>query len=378
MDSAPPTAATDQPTTTGEEQTRHCARPGCSHPVPTPHTGRPRIYCSRSCRSKVDRAKAKAREAAVAAGSAAAPDPTAASSGAAADPAAVSPSAVHAAPAAPAADVGADDVLGRWGEDGRHLLGTAEALHRRLTRFLEETANGDPVTAFADLAKVLPVYGTRAYMAAQEIRDKARWPDLDEHERLVARSRERIDHWDNDDGPDNDDGVAPEGTTASRGETPAAPAPTEQPSPPAPEDEPVPETGPVPAWRSVAEAAEQARRAACTDPEIRFDFPDLLDDLAPTFGPGWELGSWLTPAAQGVLQLRHDSTPVGWAAPLPDGPWGQAGWIALLHQPDGARLLVDTLSRPETHPTADLALDAVLRAHRTRPPLVMGREAGSS
>ncbi|WP_043473810.1 hypothetical protein [Kitasatospora sp. MBT66] len=111
----------------------------------------------------------------------------------------------------------------------------------------------------------------------------------------------------------------------------------------------------------------QARREACTDPEIRFDFPDLLDDLEPTIGPGRELGSWLTPDAKDILQLRLDSTPIGWTAPLPDdGPWGQAGWIALLHQPGGAGLLVDNLSRPKTHPTADLALDAVLRTHRTR------------
>ncbi|MFE7490115.1 hypothetical protein [Kitasatospora sp. NPDC057541] len=115
--------------------------------------------------------------------------------------------------------------------------------------------------------------------------------------------------------------------------------------------------------RSVAAAAERARREACTDPEHRFDFPDLLDDLEPAFGPGWELGSWLDPDAHGVLQRRHDSTPVGWTAPLPDGRWGQAGWIALLYQPPGASLLVDTLSRPRTHPTAEPALD-----HPARPP----------
>ncbi|MFE7527377.1 hypothetical protein ACFU7Y_16890 [Kitasatospora sp. NPDC057542] len=44
-----------------------------------------------------------------------------------------------------------------------------------------------------------------------------------------------------------------------------------------------------------------------------------------------------------------------------------AGWIALLYQPDGASLLVDTLSHPKTHPTADLALDAILRAHQIGP-----------
>ncbi|MFJ6141559.1 hypothetical protein [Kitasatospora sp. NPDC092286] len=283
------------------------------------------------------------------------------------------PSAAPAAPAAPAAVVGADDVLARWGEDGRHLLGIAEAMRRRLTRFLEETATGDPVAAFAELAKVLPGYGTRAYMAAQDIRDKARWPHLDEHERLMARSRERIDRWDHDEDPDDD--AVPAETNAPRGETPTptpASAPVEQPPAPASAPDPAPASVPepdaesVPAWRSAAEAAEQARREACTDPEIRFDFPDLLDDLEPTFGPGWELGSWLTPEAKGVLQLRLDSTPIGWTAPLPDGPWGQAGWIACLYQQGGARLLVDNLSRPRTLPTADLALDAILRAHRTR------------
>ncbi|MFJ9447214.1 hypothetical protein ACIRRH_35995 [Kitasatospora sp. NPDC101235] len=155
-------------------------------------------------------------------------------------------------------------------------------------------------------------------------------------------------------------GAKPRATTAR---------PSSQP-PPAPEPDAVPgqDAGQTPAWRSAAEAAEQARREACTDPERRFDFPDLLDDLEPTFGPGWELGSWLTPDAQGVLQLRHDSTPIGWTAPLPEGPWGQAGWIAVLYQPPGARLLVDTFSRPKTHPTADLALDAILRAHQSARP----------
>ncbi|WP_030398502.1 hypothetical protein [Kitasatospora purpeofusca] len=186
-------------------------------------------------------------------------------------------------------------------------------------------------------------------------------------ERLVARSRERIDHRDHDDGRDDD--AVPGKTHVPRGEAPTVPSPVEQPSAPAPAPVSGPEqadTGPVPARRSATEAAVQARREACTDPEIRFDFPDLLDDLEPTIGPGRELGSWLTPDAKDILQLRLDSTPIGWTAPLSDGPWGQAGWIALLHQPGGAGLLVDNLSRPKTHPTADLALDAGLRTHRTR------------
>ncbi|MFB6888735.1 hypothetical protein ACFCX4_05385 [Kitasatospora sp. NPDC056327] len=175
-------------------------------------------------------------------------------------------------------------------------------------------------------------------MAEQEIRDKARRPHLDEQERLMARSCERIDRWDHDEDPD--DVAVPEETNAPRGETPTIPAPALAPAP---------AVGPVQARRPAAAAADQAVQAcreACTDPEHRFDFPDLLDGLEPTFGPGRELGSWLDPAAQGVLQLRLDSTPIGWTAPLPDGPWGQAGWISCLYQPDGARLLVDTLSRP--------------------------------
>ncbi|MFD4661653.1 hypothetical protein ACFWP2_39290 [Kitasatospora sp. NPDC058444] len=355
MDSAPPTAATNQPTSSAEPA-RLCARKGCSNPALKGSTGRPRTYCSRSCRSKVDRAKAKAREeAAQAAAGAAAPDPSAAP-----------PSAAPAAPVALAAAAGADDILARWGEDGQHLLGIASAMHRRLTRFLEETAAGDPAAAFAELAKVLPAYGTRAYMAAQDIRDKARWPDLSEHERVVARSRERIDRWGLD-GPDDgldDDGTVPEETNAPRGETLAPTAPIA-----GPVAGTGPDTGPVPPQRSAAATAEQARRAACTDPETRFDVPDFLDDLEVTFGPGWELGSWHTPEAKGVLQLRHRNRPVGWTAPLPDGPWGQAGWIALLYQPRGtAKLITDHFSRPKTHPTADLALDAILRAHQTTRP----------
>ncbi|MFD5463052.1 hypothetical protein ACFWIQ_09530 [Kitasatospora sp. NPDC127059] len=320
---------------------------------------RPKQYCSRSCRSKVDRVKAKIREAAAArvvAPSAPQPGPDAAPG----------PTAAPGTPAAPVAAVPVDAVLARWGEDGHHLLGIADALHRRLTRFLEKTADGDPAEAFAELAHVLPAYGTRAYMAAQDIRDKARWPDLTQHERVVARSCERIDRWNEGGAQGDDQAVVEDDRFASRGETPAAP-------PTALATEAAAATGPEtekePIWRSAAEAAERARRTACTDPETRFDFPDFLHDLEITFGPCWELGSWHTPDAQGVLQLRHHSTPIGWTAPLPDGPWGQAGWIALLYQPRGtAKLLSDNFSRPKTHPSTDLALDAVLRAHQANKP----------
>ncbi|WP_188297049.1 hypothetical protein [Streptomyces sp. CBMA156] len=181
MDSAPSTAATDQPADSAAPA-RQCVGPGCSNPAPKGSTGRPRTYCSRSCRSTVDRVKAKARQA-VAETAAPLPAPAAEPVPAAAPD--------HAAPAVPAAAVEADDILVRWGEDGRHLLGIADAKRRRPARFLEESAGGDPAEAFAELARVLPVYGTRAYMAAQEIRDKARWPHLADRPLGPRRTRRR-------------------------------------------------------------------------------------------------------------------------------------------------------------------------------------------
>ncbi|WP_371484893.1 hypothetical protein [Kitasatospora sp. NBC_00315] len=262
-------------------------------------------------------------------------------------------------PAAPDAATGpaGED---RWGEDGRKLLAVAEAMHRRLTRFLEETSTGDPVAAFDALAKVVSAYGTRAYMTAQEIRDKARWPDLSEHERIVARSRERIDRWaaDDPDGPDTEQDApdadpgndTPDPSCASRGETAAIGEHQEQPLPQQP-------AGP-----------EAAQKAAFTDPQIRFDFPPFLGDLELTFGPGWELGSWDTePEAEGVLELWFAGKPIGWTAPLPDGPWGPGGSIAALHRSDGtATVITDGYARPQCYPSPELALDALQRAYTAR------------
>ncbi|MFB7670384.1 hypothetical protein ACFC26_03120 [Kitasatospora purpeofusca] len=98
---------------TGHEGSLTLAWPGLAWPGRwRRHGARSRSKRSRSCRSEVDRAKAKAREAAEGtAGSVAAPDPG----------------------TAPATVAGADYVLARWGEGGQHLLGVADALHRRLT-----------------------------------------------------------------------------------------------------------------------------------------------------------------------------------------------------------------------------------------------------
>ncbi|MFD9597155.1 hypothetical protein ACFWA9_30985 [Kitasatospora sp. NPDC059973] len=512
MDSAPPVTATDSPADS-EAPARVCERPECDNPAPKGRTGRPKQYCSRSCRSKADRAKLKAREAAAAveaAAPAAAPDPAAATPAPAAAPVAATPAPAAApdlaAPAAtpvaatPTAAVRADD--DRWGEDGRYLLGIADALHRKLAAFLEETATGDPVAAFEELRLRLPGYSQRAFSTGQKIRDKARWPDLTDDERHHRRMLERIDlskipDFDpNAPIPGLDDDQEP-ASFASRGETEAAGQHQDQGQPagesvgtaspaalprqhngdllrPPPEPylrglgrydvirnatallgpgwdlvgwsrapglfyvrkdgralgwiehgagrvdgwavlvdgqflvdgdrperplacasaddaallvrqaldqglldtadpaadraDPGPAPGPevgAPTELTPAQAAEQVRREACTDPETRFDFPDYLDDLSFTFGPGWEQGRWIAPEAEGVLQLRLDGEPVGWTAPLPDGPWGLGGPIALLYQRGAAdRLLTDNHSRPKRFPDTDLALDAVLRQHQ--------------
>ncbi len=130
----------------------------------------------------------------------------------------------------------------------------------------------------------------------------------------------------------------------------------------------------APWWRDAPGRTTEELRAVADG--YREDLPDLDERrhrAVLTFGPGWELGSWHTPDAQGVLQLRHHNTPIGWAAPLPEGPWGQAGWIALLYQPQGANdwaapssplswLLSSTSSSPASTGASSTSTDA------TRPP----------
>ncbi|MER7757688.1 hypothetical protein [Kitasatospora sp. NPDC097643] len=116
-----------------------------------------------------------------------------------------------------------------------------------------------------------------------------------------------------------------------------------------------------------AKAQEAARRQAFTDPLVRFGEPDRTENLTTTFGPGWELATWDGPQAQDVQRLLHHGQPVGWTAPLPDGPWGTAGHIAAEHQEENtARVLTDDLGRPRTHRDPDEALDALLRSHNER------------
>ncbi|MFE2728619.1 hypothetical protein [Kitasatospora sp. NPDC059327] len=79
-------------------------------------------------------------------------------------------------------------------------------------------------------------------MAAQDIRDKARWPDLTERERVNRGMRGRIDIRGDDTAPaddDQDDSCAPRGESPGPGDdrqeqpVPAAPAAAEPGLPPA-------------------------------------------------------------------------------------------------------------------------------------------------
>ncbi|WP_030240526.1 hypothetical protein [Streptomyces sp. NRRL S-350] len=355
MDSAPPNAATDQPAD-GAGQARVCARPDCSNPALKGPTGRLSTYCSRSCRGKVDRAKAKAREAAAAEAAApaaaarglAAPEPAAA-------PTAAAPDLAASAAAALAAAVPADNDLDRWGEDGRYLLSLADALRRKLTRFLEETENGDPVAAFKELTLTLPGYSSRVFATAQDIRDKARWPDLTENERINRRVAERTDLWGDDAGRADDDQGQNQGQdqdqdqdddgSASRGETAAADEEQEQ---------------LVPAEPAAAEPAPPVVLPRRQDddplrpppePYLRgLDRYDLIRNASTFLGSGWDLVGWSW--APDLFFVRKDGRALGW---IEYGAARVNGWAVLV----GGTFLVDS-NAPDYPLACDTADDAAL------------------
>ncbi|MEU9047335.1 MULTISPECIES: hypothetical protein [unclassified Kitasatospora] len=100
---------------------------------------------------------------------------------------------------------------------------------------------------------------------------------------------------------------------------------------------------------------------------MRFGEPDRLDDLDLTVGEGWLLASWDDPQAGDVHQLLYRGQPIGWTAPLSDGPWGQAGHIAAAHRnAQAADILTDPASGDRTHRTVGQALDVLHRAHIDR------------
>jgi len=338
MDSAP-TVSTPTSPADGTAEIRICARPDCGKPVPASPT-RPRLYCSRSCRSKVDRAKTAAREAEAEAAAAAAVEPD------------------------PAAAAGPSPDEERYGADGRYLLGLAEALRRRLVLFLEQTESGDPVAAFNELAHLLPGYKYRIYSHAQELRDKARWPDLTEHERIHRRALERIDLATI---PVFDPMAPVPGIDDIDDEEPAESAPRGETAPP---DHSRPRPGSAPQGETGPGGGDQAEPPAAPvwpydgdqllhpplHPGLRgLGDHDLVHDAAVLLGPGWDLAGWSR--HPDVLEVRHGGRALGW---VEHGLGGTDGWAPLV---DGGFLEdLDGPERPLFCSTADHAALLVRRA----------------
>ncbi|MGW2545179.1 hypothetical protein ACWC5I_30950 [Kitasatospora sp. NPDC001574] len=316
-----------------------CLRVGCGKSVPAPEPGRRGrrpVYCSKACKSKAARDKLKV------------------------------------------------DAV-RSGEGARaELLRCAEAAVDAARTFLD-AVDEDPVAAYEEFHRLHGSLSVRAVEAAEDARDEVRWPDLTEPQRVLRRAEEMLMR------PDVlarvDPRVLAERPVSDRSEIPAPATPPAgsavsdrsektpdpaRPTAPAVSDRAesrAPARVPAPAATALqrAEDFETLRRAACTIPTVRFGEPDRLDDLSVTFGEDWMVASWDDPRAEDVHQLFHRGRPVGWTAPLPDGPWGQAGHIAVEHQGEQtAVVLTDPASGTRTHRTVGDALDAIQRAHAAR------------
>ena len=344
-----------------------CEGPGCANTIP-PHTGRgrPRKTCSQSCKSRAARARTDS------------PRSAAAGTGPAEAPGAGDPELEE----RPAPGGQPESDLDHHRERVRSIAGS---LRRHADVFLA-AVDADPVSAHAELMKRVYDVTTLLNMSARDVRDQVRWPELDAEERTDARMREEWnlpDTWTRAGGTpiadrsENDAPAAVSGPAAEpdRPENSAAPGP----GPAAPiADRSENTTGgsgtttdltapaPVPA---PAPADDAPLRAALANPYVRFSRPGRVDDLAFTFGEGWELVTWTLLDGEGVRLLRHHGAPVGWTALLPDGRWGLGGWIAVQYQGEGrpGRFVTDRFSRPQTYSSADLALDVF---HRTTAPAV--------
>jgi len=318
-----------------------CLRVGCGKSVPAPEPGkrgRRPVYCSKACKSKAARDKLKAEAVRSAAGARA------------------------------------------------EVLRCAEAAVDAARAFLD-AVDADPVAAYEEFRRLHGLLSVRAVEAAEAARDEVRWPDLTEPQRVLRRAEEMLMR------PDVLARIDPKVLAGQ----PAAPAVSDRSEIPAPATPPVepavsvrsekvpgpagaaapavsdrtelgaPARVPAPAARQRAEDFEALRRAACTIPVVRFGEPDRLDDMSVTFGEGWLVASWDDPGAEDVHQLLHRGRSVGWTAPLPDGPWGEAGHIAAEHQGEQAAVILPgSSSGARTHRTVGEALDSLQRAHATR------------
>ncbi|MFF8775284.1 hypothetical protein [Kitasatospora sp. NPDC015120] len=308
-----------------ETEPARCKGPECKTTLP-PRTGRGRrlAYCSQACKSRADRARAKARTVAL--------------------PIQADPDGEQ------AADPQQDQPLP---QQRQQLLDATDAVRRHVDTFLA-AVDDDPSAAYAELAREIPALTSRLLARAQDVRNA-----LHPGEQPAVGITHRGDF------------PAPSGETVSAGETPRGESPADT--------APHPDTGNTPRGENTTSGtgtadslttadADAPLRTALVDPYARFGEPDQLDDLEVTFGPGWQLATWTAPGVELVL---HDGAVKGWTALLPDGPWGLGGWIAVEYQGDGrpGRFVADRFSRPRTYRSADLALDVFLRAATpTTPP----------
>ncbi|MFF0416287.1 hypothetical protein ACFYUY_38395 [Kitasatospora sp. NPDC004745] len=317
-------------------------------PAPEPgRRGRRSKYCSTACKSKAARDKARAD-------------------------------------AAQAGRDGLDGLDGTRADVVRHAEAAVEA-----ARAFLGAVDADPTGAYDAFQRTLASLGVRAQEAAEDVRDEVRWPGVTGTALELRRAEETLTR------PDVLARVDPQ-VLARR---PARPADSDRSVNPAPAGPAAaravsdrPEKAPAPAGSAGADVSDRSetgapartlaaveaavgpaaraedfealRRAACTDPVVRFGEPERLDDLDLTFGEGWSRTSWDDPRAEDVHQLLHRGRPVGWTAPLPDGPWGRAGHIAAGYQGGrAAEILTDRTSGARTHRTVGDALDLLQRAH---------------
>ncbi|WP_158845865.1 hypothetical protein [Streptomyces sp. NRRL WC-3742] len=298
-----------------------CERKGCEQIVPPPERGRRgrrSKYCSTACKSAAARDKAK------------------------------------------------DDGLeGAQAE----VLRCAKAAVDAARAFLD-TVDDDPMGAYDAFYTAHATLCARAREAAEDVRDEVRWPGLTGPQLELRRAEETVMR------SNVLARVSPEVLAAYPPDGPAVSDRSENPAPAAPpvgpavldrsEKAPVPVGAAAPAdtEERQAETFEALRRAACTIPTLRFGEPDRLDDLDLTVGEGWLLASWDNPQAEDVHQLLYRGRSIGWTAPLPDGPWGQAGHIAAKHRGSKAAVvLTDPASGASTHRTVGQALDFLHRTH---------------
>ncbi len=349
----------------GSEAGTPCEGPGCTNTIPArPGRGRPRKTCSQSCKSRAARARTDNPRSTVTAeaGPAASPDGR-----------------------EQPADAGTDE------RDNYHhrVVAVAGALRTHADTFLA-AVDADPMGAYKELMERVYDVTSMLNLSARDVRDRARWPGLDADERTEARMREEWnlpDAWtlaggtpESDRSENGAPATAPDqAAEPDRSENSAAPAPasaapiadrsenTSTGSGTAPNLTPAPDPAP--------DDGDVLLRAALADPNVRFSRPGRVDDLSFTFGEGWELVTWRLVDGDSVQLLRHHGAPVGWTALLPDGRWGLGGWIAVQHQGEGrpGRFVTDRFSRPQTFPSADLALDVF---HRTTAPAAPAPGAG--